>query len=116
MQLILTHADLELALIESLRSKGMTAFEPGKASVDFSFKRGTKELQCVLDTEPKAEAPVAVKPTAISGSAPVADPVTPATEPEAPVAEPVREIARDPEPAAQAGENLAAVGEDNLFD
>ena len=27
----------------------MTAFEPGKASVEFSFKRGTKELVCTLD-------------------------------------------------------------------
>lgn len=55
MQLILTHADLEAALINDLRSKGMTAFEPGKASVEFSFKRGTKELVCTLDTEPKVE-------------------------------------------------------------
>lgn len=55
MQLILTHADLEAALINDLRAKGMTAFEPGKASVEFSFKRGTKELVCTLDTEPKVE-------------------------------------------------------------
>lgn len=62
MQLILTHADLEAALINDLRSKGMTAFEPGKASVEFSFKRGTKELVCTLDTEAKVAEPVVVDP------------------------------------------------------
>ena len=110
MQLILTHADLELALIESLRSKGMTAFEPGKASVEFTFKRGTKELQCVLDTEPKAvaEKPQAIAPeeAPVTRSAPAVEPEAPAQEPEAPGETP----AEAPAPEAPAG------GDDNLFD
>lgn len=109
MQLILTHADLELALIESLRSKGMTAFEPGKASVEFTFKRGTKELQCVLDTEPKAvaEKPQAIAPedAPVTRSAPVVEPEAPSQEPEAPAETP-----------AQSPEAPAAGGDDNLFD
>lgn len=109
MQLILTHADLELALIESLRSKGMTAFEPGKASVEFTFKRGTKELQCVLDTEPKA---VVEKPQAIAPEAPAVG-SEPVVEPEAPVETPVETPAEAP---AQEPEAPAAGGDDNLFD
>lgn len=113
MQLILTHADLELALIESLRSKGMTAFEPGKASVEFTFKRGTKELQCVLDTEPKVANEAA--PKAVSGGteAPVAQ-ATPVAETEQPAqadAAPV-ETPKEDSPA-DAVDNSEA---DNLFD
>lgn len=108
MQLILTHADLELALIESLRSKGMTAFEPGKASVEFSFKRGSKELQCVLDTEPKAPAdPVEAKPKAEAPVTQAAE--TPATE--APAAEVQTEA-----PATEAVAPAAEAEADNLFD
>ena len=108
MQLILTHADLELALIESLRSKGMTAFEPGKASVEFSFKRGSKELQCVLDTEPKAPAdPVEAKPKAEAPVTQAAE--APATE--APAAEVQTEA-----PATEAVAPAAEAEADNLFD
>lgn len=111
MQLILTHADLELALIESLRSKGMTAFEPGKASVEFTFKRGTKELQCVLDTEPKAvvEKPQGEAPVAVA-TAPVAEVIAQASETADPVQEPEA-------PAAEVAAEVApAGGDDNLFD
>lgn len=110
MQLILTHADLELALIESLRSKGMTAFEPGKASVEFTFKRGSKELQCVLDTEPKAPAaPVEAKPKAEAATAPEA-PEAPAQEPEAPTTTP------EQAPETEAPAPAVAGDDDNLFD
>ena len=112
MQLILTHADLELALIESLRAKGMTAFEPGKASVDFSFKRGTKELQCVLDTEPKAAVePVEAKPKAEAPVAQVQETPAPEAPVEAPAETPV-EVAPDVEPQAP----VVAGEDDNLFD
>lgn len=116
MQLILAHADLEAALINDLRAKGMTAFEPGKASVEFSFKRGTKELVCTLDTEAKAEVhtPVGADPkpsveTPVTQAVPVQvveepAPETPAEQPAVTHAEPVAET-----PAAD-GED------DNLFD
>lgn len=125
MQLILTHADLEAALINDLRSKGMTAFEPGKASVEFSFKRGTKELVCTLDTDPKAPVEAGVsdpKPSvetpSATGSAPGAQvqgsaPVVVAEEPAVVVpAETV--VTTTAEPAL---ETAAAGGDDdNLFD
>lgn len=123
MQLILTHADLEAALINDLRAKGMTAFEPGKASVEFAFKRGTKELICVLDTE--AKAPVLVEdpkssaetPTATT-SAPVAQ--APVTAPVEVVSEPVQ-VAEVETPVTTTVEPVAEVvvaggDDDNLFD
>lgn len=116
MQLILAHADLEAALINDLRAKGMTAFEPGKASVEFSFKRGTKELICTLDTEAKAEVhtPVGNVPNP-SAEAPVTQ-VAPvqATEEPVPTAQAEEPVATTGEPVA---ETPAADGEDdNLFD
>lgn len=112
MQLILTHADLEAALINDLRSKGMTAFEPGKASVEFSFKRGTKELVCTMDTEAKAEVvPVTESPkaTAEASAAPV-EPVAEAVA-EPAYGEPVAESAAEPVEAV-----AEAASDDNLFD
>lgn len=125
MQLILTHADLEAALINDLRSKGMTAFEPGKASVEFSFKRGTKELVCTLDTDPKAPAEAGVsdpKPDVVipsaTGSASVAG--AQATAP-AEVASEAVKVAEAEAPATGTAEpalETAAAGgdDDNLFD
>lgn len=116
MQLILTHADLEAALINDLRSKGMTAFEPGKASVEFSFKRGTKELVCTLDTEAKAEVhtpagnvpnPSAEAPVTQAVPVQVVEEPAPETPAEEPAVTPVEPGAGTP----------AADGEDdNLFD
>lgn len=124
MQLILTHADLEAALINDLRNKGMTAFEPGKASVDFSFKRGTKELVCTLDTDPKPEAPVDPKPAAASSATQTAT-----TSASAAKAQDSAQAAAAEEPAntapaevaattAEAPVETAAAGaaDDNLFD
>lgn len=122
MKLILSHTDLELALIESLRAKGMTAFEPGKATVEFSFKRGTKELICELDTEGKPAAP----------EAPAAEPKPAAAEQkvatEAKLAEPAPETPAEPaaeapaeapaeHPAEQPAEAPASApaDEENLF-
>lgn len=132
MQLTLSHADLETALINDLRAKGMSAFEPGKASVEFSFKRGTKELICVLDTEPKAvapEAPVDPKPSAATQTATTsasgaqaqatapaeaaADPAAPA-EQEAPATTTTEAVG-----AGQVGDaagGAVAGDDDNLFD
>jgi hypothetical protein len=123
MQLILTHADLSQALIESLQAKGMTAFDPRTCSVEFSFKRGTKELICTLDTE----APVAVvaeapkqtleSPTAtISASAavaPEAASVVVAEEP-APVVQAEAPVATTAEPVPEL--ETAGGDDDNLFD
>jgi septal ring-binding cell division protein DamX len=125
MQLILTHADLETALINDLRNKGMTAFEPGKASVDFSFKRGTKELICTLDTDPKPEAPVAPKSKSdatetVTTSAPLAE--VPDTAPAgavseaAQVAEAAAEVPVTTTTEALAEVPAAAGEDDNLFD
>lgn len=110
MKLTLSHADLTLALCEFTAKRGMTAFDPTQVTVDFSFKRGSKELICELDTEPKpqVEAPVAPKAAAAvtaSNVAPENAPEAPAPEPEAPVQEPQA-------PAPEAG----AAGDDNLFD
>jgi hypothetical protein len=118
MQLILTHADLEAALINDLRAKGMTAFEPGKASVEFSFKRGTKELVCILDTEAKAEAPEAPKQSVVTPAATTSAPVA-----QAPEIAPV-EVAEEPAYVAPVAETVATTAEletaggddDNLFD
>lgn len=120
MQLILTHADLEAALINDLRSKGMTAFEPGKASVEFSFKRGTKELVCTLDTEAKAPVEVVeadpkppVETPSETTSAPVAQAPETAPVEAAPVTEaPVEVPAADPVPELE----TAGSDDDNLFD
>lgn len=128
MQLILTHADLEQALIEKLNNQGMTAFVPGKASVEFSFKRGTKELVCVLDTDPQPKAEAEPKaPT----EAPKSSGETQSATTSAPV---VQTQASAPagvanEPAATAPAETAATtteapvetaapagGDDNLFD
>jgi len=118
MQLILTHADLELALIESLRAKGMTAFEPGKASVEFTFKRGTKELQCILDTEPKAPAePAEAKPKTETPVAPVAETSVPVAAADALAEAQVAQAAEDAGVAYPAAEaTVASAGDDNLFD
>lgn len=122
MQLILTHADLEAALINDLRSKGMTAFEPGKASVEFSFKRGTKELVCTLDTEPKVEVqqvnespkPSAETPSA-TGSASAA--LTPEVVPVAAVEEPAPVAPVEAAPTTETPPTEApGSDDDNLFD
>ena len=115
MQLILAHADLEAALINDLRAKGMTAFEPGKASVEFSFKRGTKELVCTLDTEAKAEVPPVIDGPKTPTEAPVAQAV-PVQVVEEPAPEtPAEEPAVTPvEPGA--GTPAADGEDDNLFD
>lgn len=119
MQLILTHADLEAALINDLRSKGMTAFEPGKASVEFSFKRGTKELVCTLDTEAKVVEPVAADPKPSAETPSATGSASAALTPEVVPAE----VAEEPAPvapveAAPTTETLpASTGDDdNLFD
>jgi hypothetical protein len=128
MQLILTHADLEAALINDLRNKGMTAFEPGKASVEFAFKRGTKELVCTLDTDPKPEAAADPKLAALAssatqtatGSAPVAQatasaPAEAAKEP-VHVAEPETPATTTTEAPAEVATAAAGGDDDNLFD
>lgn len=121
MKLTLSHADLELALIESLRAKGMNAFVPGLASVEFSFKRGTKELICELDTEAKPEAVAEVAPKSskasaatptVTTSASVAE--TQAAAPAEAVSEPVEQLAdavADAEPVLE----TAGGEDDNLF-
>lgn len=107
MKLTLSHSDISLALCEFLSNRGMTAFDPAKVSADFSFKRGSKELVCELDSEPKAptDAPVVEKPKAV---APVAETPAPEVAPEAPAPEVQVET-----PAPEAP---AAGGDDNLFD
>lgn len=108
MKLTLSHADVTLALCEFLSTRGMTAFDPTQVTAEFSFKRGSKELLCELDTEPKAPAePVEPKPKA---EAPVAQ-VVETQAPEAPAAEPVAET-----PAAEPVAPAAEAGDDNLFD
>lgn len=128
MQLILTHADLEAALINDLRNKGMTAFEPGKASVEFAFKRGTKELVCTLDTDPKPEAAVDPKPAATASSATqtATTSASAAKAPDTAQAAAVEEPAKDAEPEVAATATTEAADEvetaaagsddDNLFD
>lgn len=109
MKLTLTHADISLALCEFLANRGMTAFDPAKVSADFSFKRGSKELMCELDSEPKApvETPVVDKPKAV---APVAE--TQASEAAPETQAPETQVA---ETAATAGE-AGTTDADNLFD
>jgi hypothetical protein len=122
MKLTLSHKDLELALIESLRAKGMSAFEPGKAAVDFSFKRGTKELICELDTEgkpaaPKAPAAAEHKPATVPAAS---EPVAPAAKPEVAAESATEAPAEAPteQPAEHPVESPAATvtgEEENLF-
>ncbi|AXC36447.1 hypothetical protein HOT57_gp03 [Pseudomonas phage phCDa] len=116
MKLTLSHADISLALCEFLANRGMTAFDPAKVTADFSFKRGSKELVCELDSEPKAPlvAPVAeVVTSQASTTAPIADsiPETPAQDPVPPAAEqPAESQQHDATPVAASGDD------DNLFD
>jgi hypothetical protein len=111
MKLTLSHADVTLALCEFLAARGMTAFDPSKVTADFAFKRGSKELLCELDTEPKAPvevAPVAAKAAAVAKEVPVetvADAVA-----DAGVA-----VAAEEAGVAVAGTEAVA-GDDNLFD
>jgi hypothetical protein len=120
MQLTLTHADITKALCAHLQAQGMTAFDPTVVTAEFAFKRGTKELTCVLDTEAPvvvvAEAPKqsAVTPTATT-SAPVAE--AQATAPVA-VAEEPAHVAPVVEPVTTTAELETAGGgdDDNLFD
>lgn len=124
MQLTLTHNDVTKALCAYLQAQGMTAFDPNVVSAEFTFKRGTKELICVLDTEAPAVVAEAPKQSAetpsVTGSAPVAK--AQATAPVEAAAEPVQ-VAQAEEPVnttAETGaqvEAAAAGGEDdNLFD
>jgi hypothetical protein len=123
MQLTLTHNDVTKALCAYLQAQGMTAFDPNVVTAEFAFKRGTKELTCVLDTEAPvavvAEAPKqsAVTPTE-AGSASVAQ--TQATAPVEAVAAtaPVAEAEAPVTTTAEAPELETAGGgdDDNLFD
>lgn len=112
MQLTLNHNDLTKALCAYLQAQGMTAFDPSVVTVEFAFKRGTKELLCTLDTDaPAPAAPVVVDPkpsaetqsetgSASGASTQTGVPAEAAEEP-APLAE--------PEAPAEAG------ADDNLF-
>jgi hypothetical protein len=111
MKLTLSHADVTLALCEFLATRGMTAFDPSKVTADFAFKRGSKELLCELDTEPKAPAeaaPVVAKATVVA----------PVTEALAPVVETPAEVQTEAqvETAAEVGADVAGSDADNLFD
>lgn len=121
MQLTLNHNDLTKALCAYLQAQGMTAFDPSVVTVEFAFKRGTKELLCTLDTDaPAPAAPVTVdpKPSAETpsetGSASAA--LTQEVAPAGAAVEPAPAV--EPEtPAPITGEAPAAGGEDdNLFD
>lgn len=131
MQLTLSHNDLTAALCEYLQARGMTAFDPSVVSVDFAFKRGTKELTAVLDTEPKpvVEAGVsdpkpasgATQTATTSASAAPAAGSAPAGAAEEPVKTAAVETPADTTGNAQAAdpvaETAAAGGDDdNLFD
>lgn len=115
MQLTLNHNDLTKALCAYLQAQGMTAFDPSVVTVEFAFKRGTKELLCTLDTDAPAQvAPVASEPKP-SADAP-SETRSAAVEPQP------EEVAEEPAPvspeaeAAPAAEVPAAEGEDdNLF-
>lgn len=111
MKLTLSHADVTVALCEFLKTRGMTAFDPTQVTAEFSFKRGSKELLCELDTEPKAPVQTAeVKPQAEA-------PIAPEAETPAPVAETLADAevpASEPVPVEP--EAPAADGDDNLFD
>lgn len=124
MQLTLNHNDLTQALCAHLQAQGMTAFDPSVVTVEFSFKRGTKELICVLDTEapvvvvadaPKPSAETQNVTTSASGAqvkeaAPVAAVVDPVqvAEAEAPVTTTTE--------VAPALETAGGGDDDNLFD
>ena len=104
MQLTLTHNDVTKALCAYLQAQGMTAFDPNVVTAEFAFKRGTKELTCVLDTE---------APVAVVADAPKQPAVTPTEAGSASVAEaglPVTTTAEVPELETAGG------GDDNLFD
>lgn len=124
MQLTLTHTDITKALCVYLQAQGMTAFDPNVVSAEFAFKRGSKELTCVLDTDAKAPVEVAAeapKPSdetlsattsasaaKVQATAPVvvAEEAAPVVEAEAPVTTPVDLVA----------ETVVAGDDDNLFD
>lgn len=120
MQLTLTHNDVTKALCAYLQAQGMTAFDPNVVTAEFAFKRGTKELTCVLDTEaPVAAVAEAPKQSAVTQteatSAPAA--VAPETAPVA-VAEEPAYVAPAETPATTTPELETAGGgdDDNLFD
>jgi hypothetical protein len=115
MQLTLTHNDVTKALCAYLQAQGMTAFDPNVVTAEFAFKRGTKELTCVLDTE----ATVAPKQSAATQTATTSAPVAEAqaTAPVA-VAEEPAHVAPVVEPVTTTAELETAGGgdDDNLFD
>lgn len=124
MQLTLTHTDITKALCVYLQAQGMTAFDPNVVTAEFAFKRGSKELTCVLDTEAPvvvvAETPKQSDVTqSETGSAPVVE--APVTVPAAAVEEPAQ-VAPSEQPVtttSDAGAQLETAGagdDDNLFD
>jgi hypothetical protein len=122
MQLTLTHSDITKALCVYLQAQGMTAFDPNVVTAEFAFKRGTKELTCVLDSEakPLVEAGVSdPKPSAVTQTATTSASVAEAqaTAPVA-VAEEPAHVAPVVEPVTTTAELETAGGgdDDNLFD
>lgn len=122
MKLTLSHNDVVSAICLYLSSQGMTAFDPTVVTAEFGFKRGTKELNCELDTEAKPPVvEVAADPKSsvtqpVTTSAPVAQ--TQATAPAEVVAE-AAQVAEAEVPATTTAElETAAAGgdDDNLFD
>lgn len=123
MQLTLTHTDITKALCVYLQAQGMTAFDPNVVTAEFAFKRGTKELTCVLDTEaavvvvaetpkPSAETQTVTSSASVA-VAPEAASVVVAEEP-APVVQAEAVVTTTAEPVAVL--ETAGGDDDNLFD
>ncbi|MBO6277686.1 MAG: hypothetical protein J6N20_09680 [Pseudomonas sp.] len=117
MKLTLSHSDLSLALCEFLASRGMTAFDPNTVTAEFSFKRGSKELVCELDSEPKP--PVAPAPAA-AGAVVQASTVAPIETPASEVPEVLETQAPEQDPVEAPTQEPAGTqpvtDADNLFD
>lgn len=120
MKLTLSHNDVVSAICQYLGSQGMTAFDPTVVTAEFAFKRGTKELNCELDTEAKAPILVDAPKSSdepVTTSAPVVQPketapVVVAAEPVvAPVETVVTTTAETP-----VVETAGGGDDDNLFD
>lgn len=121
MKLQVGHSEIVAGLVAFLDSKGVKGFDPATVAVEFSFKRGTKELECTLDDSPVAAAPVVKaepKPKAETATATAGTGNAQASEAK-PAAEAPAEQAASTEAAATAtaASPVDAKGDDeNLFD
>ena len=126
MKLSVGHKEITAGLVMYLASRGVTGFNPDQVHAEFSFKRGTKELECTLDEESPVAASdplesVVSKPKATPKPNTETVPVTPATAAVETPAEVVTQAAVEVEAVetVETVEDVAAetapVTEENLF-